>query len=135
MIRTYTELMQRETFEARFQYLALHGAVGAETFGFDRYLNQRFYTSRRWRSVREQIMIRDNGSDLGIEGFEIHGRLTIHHLNPMTISEIMADDPRTIDPENLITTTHRTHNAIHFGDESLLMLPPVERRPGDTTLW
>lgn len=133
--RTYTELSRLGTFEERYHYLALRGQVGETTFGFDRYMNQKFYTSTQWRSVRNQVIIRDNGCDLGIEGREIHKRLYIHHMNPMTAADISHGDPDILDPEFLITTTHRTHNAIHYGDESLLLKGPVERRPGDTNLW
>lgn len=134
-IRTYSELMRQDTFEDRYRYLALRGGVGDSTFGFDRYINQQFYTSREWRDVRRHIILRDNGCDLGFDGYEIHNRLYIHHLNPMSVDEIVEGDPRILDPEFLITTTHRTHNAIHYGDERLLPQPLVDRRPGDTKLW
>jgi hypothetical protein len=123
------------TLEERYKYLALHGEVGRATFGFDRYLNQQFYTSRQWRDIRNHVIARDLGRDLGIEGYEIHNRIYIHHMNPMTVEDITSGDPRILDPEFLISVTHRTHNAIHYGDEGLLPKPPVQRRPGDTTLW
>lgn len=135
MIRSYRELRRIETFEDRFRYLALKGEVGRSTFGFDRHINQQFYTSREWRHLRHQIIARDLGCDLGVEGYEIHGELLIHHMNPITAEDIMHGDPDILNPEFLITTTKMTHNAIHFGDERLLPRPLVERRPGDTRLW
>jgi len=135
MIRRYTELRRLETFEERYRYLALRGEVGESTFGFDRYINQAFYRSGEWKHIRNHVIARDNGCDLGIEGFEIHGRLIIHHMNPMTVDSIVHSDSEILDPSFLITTTHRTHNAIHYGDESLLPRPLVERRRGDTKLW
>jgi hypothetical protein len=134
-VRRYSELRRLETFEERFQYLSLRGHVGESTFGFDRYINQLFYRSREWKQLRNEIVIRDNGSDLGVEGYEIHGALLIHHMNPLTADQIRHRDEQLLDPEFLITTTHRTHNAIHFGDERQLPRPFVPRRAGDTTLW
>jgi len=135
IIRTYTELRRLETFEERYKYLALNGAVGSTTFGFDRYINQQFYKSRQWRDIRHQIIVRDLGCDLGIEGREIHSRLVIHHMNPMQPIDITSGGSSILDPEFLITTTHDTHNAIHYGDERLLKREFVPRRPGDTKLW
>lgn len=135
MVRSYTELVRLKTFEDRFRYLSLHGKVGWSTFGFDRYLNQRFYTSPEWRQLRPHVIARDLGCDLGIDGYEIHSRLYIHHMNPLTEAEIVDGDPRLLDPEFLITTTHQTHNAIHYGDETKLAKPFVDRKPGDTRLW
>lgn len=134
-IRSYSELRRISTFEERYEYLALRGEVGASTFGFDRYLNQMFYASTQWRHIRHQVIVRDMGCDLGVEGYEINDRIYIHHLNPMTVEDITSGDPRILDPDNLISTTHGTHNAIHYGDERLLPRPLVERRPGDTRLW
>jgi hypothetical protein len=134
-LRTYSELRRLETLEERYRYLAVRGTVGRETFGFDRYLNQQFYTSAEWRQIRNHVISRDNGCDLGIVGYEIHDRIYIHHMNPMTVNEIVTGDPRNLDPEFLIAVTQRTHNAIHYGDESSLLRPFVERRPGDTKLW
>lgn len=134
-IRSYSELRRLDTFVERFHYLALKGSVGGTTFGFDRWINQEFYTSREWRQTRHGIIVRDNGCDLGIEGYEIHSGLYIHHLNPITTEQLRSGDPCVFDPNNLITVTHRTHNAIHYGDESQLPKPPVQRRPGDTKLW
>jgi len=123
------------TFEERYDYLALRGVVGHPTFGSDRYINQRFYTSTEWRQVRHHVIARDEGCDLGIEGHEIHDKIYIHHLNPMTVDDISQSDDHILDPEFLITTTHRTHNAIHYGDASLLPKLYVPRQPGDTKLW
>lgn len=135
MIRTYAQLSRLRTFEDRYKFLALRGSVGESTFGFDRYINQAFYRSRQWRDVRYHIIARDSACDLGVEGHDIHARLIIHHMNPMRADDITQGDDDIIDPEYLITTTHQTHNAIHYGDESLLPRPFVERRPGDTRLW
>jgi hypothetical protein len=134
-IRAYSQLRRLETYAERFRYLALRGAVGEATFGFDRYINQQFYTSKQWRSVRNEVIARDNGCDLGIDGYEVHNRIIIHHMNPMKVEDISSGDSNVLDPEFLITTTHVTHNAIHYGDERLLPRPLVERRPGDTKLW
>jgi hypothetical protein len=134
-IRSYSELRRYTTLEERFRYMALHERVGQATFGFDRYINQAFYRSAEWRRIRNFVIDRDNGCDLGISGFEIHNRPTIHHLNPMTPRDIVEDDEKILDPEYLITTTLNTHNAIHFGDEGLLPRPFIERRPGDTKPW
>lgn len=135
MNRSYSELRRLRTFEERFAYLKLGGRVGQSTFGFDRWINQQFYTSTQWRHVRDQVIARDLACDLGIEGYEIYDRIIIHHLNPMTAEDIEHGDPRILDTDNLITTTHATHNAIHYGDESLLRKPHIERRRGDTKLW
>lgn len=135
MIRSYSELRRLDTFIERFRYLSLHGTVGKETFGFDRYMNQQFYRSREWRQLRHKIIVRDNGCDLGVPGYDIHDAIYIHHLNPMTVEHIENGDPCILDPDNLISVTHLTHNAIHYGNESLLPQLFVERRPGDTKLW
>ena len=134
-IRRYSELRGIHTFEDRYEYLRLRGTVGRATFGFDRYINQRFYTSRQWKQVRDEVITRDEGCDLGIPGFEIDRRIYIHHMNPMLPDEIMGDDESILDPEYLICTTHRTHNAIHYGDASQLLVLPPERYRGDTKLW
>lgn len=133
--RTYSELKTFDTFVRRYKYLAIRGDVGSATFGFDRFLNQQFYRSTEWKRVRDAVIVRDNGCDLGVEGYEIHDRVYIHHMNPMTVGDIVHSNPKIFDPNFLITTTHRTHNAIHYGDDRLLPRPPVERRPGDTKLW
>lgn len=135
MIRSYSELAQIPTFEERYRYLALRGRVGEATFGFDRHMNQMFYTSRQWKQVRHYVIARDNGCDLGIDGYEIHSRLYIHHMNPMQVSDIVHGEDSILDPEYLITTTHQTHNAIHYGDEKQLPRQFVDRRSGDTKLW
>lgn len=135
MRKLYSDLRKITTFEARFRYLSLGGAVGRSTFGFDRYLNQNFYRSREWKQLRYLVIDRDGGCDLGIPGHEIHEKILIHHMNPITPSDIKHGSSDLLDPDNLITTTHNTHNAIHYGDESLLPKPVVERLPGDTRLW
>lgn len=134
-IRTYSELSKLNTFEERYQYLRLNGSVGEETFGFDRYLNQMLYRSQRWKRIRDKIIIRDNGCDLGIEGREIHGRIIIHHMNPIFVSDIEKESEFLLNPEYLIATTHNTHNAIHYGDENLLIKAPIERTKNDTCPW
>lgn len=134
-IKTYSELITIPTYEERFQYLQLKGAVGKDTFGYDRYLNQILYNSPEWKRLRNQIIIRDNGCDLGCEGYEIYGRVLIHHLNPITVEDVVSRNPIVFDPENLICVSHNTHNAIHYGDESLLILAPVERTKNDTCPW
>lgn len=134
-IRTYTELSRLSTFQERYEYLKLSGSVGVATFGFDRYLNQIFYKSAEWRRVRRDVIVRDSGLDLGVEGHEIFSSILVHHMNPIREEEIVARDPRIIDPEFLITTTTKTHNGIHFGSDLHLEPPVVERRPGDTKLW
>lgn len=134
-IRTYSELSKLKTFRARFDYLQLRGRVGEQTFGFDRYLNQVLYRSKRWLSTRDEVIVRDDGCDLGVLGFEIFDKVIVHHLNPLTIEDIEDYNETIFDLNNLICTSHRTHMAIHYGDKSLLPKPLVERRPGDTTLW
>lgn len=135
IIRTYSELIALPTFEDRYRYLRLDGRVGQETFGFDRWLNQRFYKDPEWIRIRDEIIIRDNGCDLGIEGREIHGRILIHHMNPITTEDIVKRSRYLLDPEYLICTVKRTHDAIHYGDESLLVLGPIERTKNDTCPW
>ena len=134
-IRSYSELITLRTFEERFEYLSLKARIGEETFGFERYMNQTFYRSSEWRSLRNEIIVRDEGRDLAMEGYEIQERTIIHHIVPMTVEDLEQGNPLCVDPENLITTTHNTHNAIHWGDKSLLRHVPVERKAGDTTLW
>lgn len=135
MIRMYRDLRQLHTFDERFDYLKLNGAVGSDTFGFDRHINQTFYRSSEWRQVRNRVIARDMGCDLGIEGYEIHGEILIHHMNPMDVADIIHGEPWILDSQFLITTTHQTHNAIHYGDRSQLARPYVPRRRGDTKLW
>ena len=135
MNRTYSELSSLQSFKERFDYLQLDGEVGKETFGFERYLNQKFYHSQEWRRVRDFVILRDNGCDLGIEGYDIFNRAVIHHMNPVLTDDIIHCTDILLNPEYLITTTHDTHNAIHYGDESLLQKPLIERRQGDTCPW
>lgn len=135
MIRRYSELRRLETFEERFRYLKLQGSVGAETFGFDRYLSQQFYRSREWRQLRSVVITRDYGCDLGVEGYDIHTNLLIHHMNPLLPDDVIHGNPDMLNPEFLITTSLQTHNAIHYGDEALLPRVIIERRRGDTKLW
>ena len=133
--RRYSELRRLETFEDRFEYLKLGGSVGHSTFGFERYINQSFYTSRLWKQARDAVILRDNGCDLGVPGYEIRGNILIHHINPMVADDILHAEEWITHPDFLITTTHSTHNAIHYGDKSLLIPPYSERKPGDTQLW
>jgi hypothetical protein len=135
MTKTYVELSRFHTFEDRFEYLRLHGDVGRSTFGFDRYINQQFYRSREWKSSRDFVIVRDDGCDLGIPEYEIHGELLVHHINPIVVGDILHGESWIFDPEYLITTTHNTHNAIHYSDESLLPKIVVSRQVGDTKLW
>lgn len=134
-IKTYSELVQLPTFEERFQYLKLSGAVGKETFGFDRYLNQNFYRSAAWKRVRDQVIVRDNGCDLGIDDRIIHGKILIHHMNPINDRDILDLTDVLLNPEYLICVSHITHNAIHYSDESLLPSEPVVRFKNDTCPW
>lgn len=134
-IRRYSELITIQTFKERYEYLRLGGQVGKETFGFDRYLNQVFYRSKEWKSIRDYVITRDNGCDLGIEGREIPGRILIHHMNPITAEDIYNRSEFLLDPEYLISTIKITHDAIHYGDESLLLSEPIERTKNDTCPW
>ena len=134
-IKTYSELITIPTFEERYEYLRLNGRVGEETFGFDRYLNQIFYKSKEWRSIRDYVIARDNGCDLGMEGYEIFGQILIHHMNPITKEDILERKDVLLNPEYLITTVKNTHDAIHYGDRSLLVTTPIERRKNDTCPW
>ena len=134
-IKRYSELILLPTFEERYKYLQLNGVIGDETFGFDRYINQMFYRSQEWKQVRDYVIVRDNGCDLGIEGHEIRGKILIHHMNPIGIKDIQQVNKILLDPEYLITTMLSTHNAIHYGDESLLVKDPIERSKNDTCPW
>lgn len=134
-IKTYSELITLSTFEERFRYLRLRGAVGEDTFGFDRYLNQAFYRSAEWKRVRDLVIIRDNGCDLAFEGREIYGRILIHHMNPISVKDIQDASDILLNPEYLICVTHETHNAIHYGDENKLIKAPIERTKNDTCPW
>src|SRR4051794_25174505 len=133
--RTYHELRRLDTFFERYQYLRLQGVIGEVTFGFDRQLNQGFYKSYEWRRVRDYVITRDEGCDLGIPGYEIHFNLLIHHMNPMLPNDVIHGEEWIVDPNFLITTSLRTHNAIHYGDESQLPRGPTIRKSGDTRLW
>ena len=135
IIRTYSELIAFPTFEERFKYLQLNGQVGESTFGFDRYMNQVFYRSQKWKSIRDFVIIRDCGCDLGVEGYDIHGKIIIHHMNPLSMRDIETESDFLLNPDFLICTTHNTHNAIHYGDENLLVNAPIERTKNDTCPW
>lgn len=135
IIRTYSELITLPTFEERYRYLKLGGRVGEETFGFDRYINQIFYQSDEWRSIRDFVIVRDGGCDLGMPDREIHTRILVHHMNPIRQEDILRRSKFLLDPEYLICTIKNTHDAIHYGDESLLILAPVERTKNDTCPW
>lgn len=135
MKKSYTELMELKTFEERFEYLKLEGVVGAETFGSSRQLNQALYQSNEWKQVRDKIILRDNGCDLGVDGRDICKHAYIHHLNPITKKQILDRDPILFDPNNLITVSYQTHQAIHYGDKSILLLDPVERFANDVAPW
>lgn len=135
MLKTYSELIQYPTFEDRFNYLKLNGAVGEDTFGFDRWLNQRFYKSDEWKSIRDFVIIRDGGCDLAMDGYEIQNRLIVHHMNPIGQNDLIHSTDILIDPEYLVCVSHNTHNAIHYGDISMLVTAPIERRQNDTCPW
>ena len=134
-IKTYSELITLPTFVERFRYLKIGGRVGEDTFGHDRYLNQILYKTPEWRSFRRDMILRDNGCDLACEGYEIYERILLHHINPITVEDVIKRHPKIFDPENVISTVLRTHNAIHYGDESLLWTEPIERVPNDTCPW
>lgn len=134
-IRSYTELSRIASFEERYAYLSIRSQVGVDTFGFERWLNQAFYHSREWRHVRQRVIARDYGCDLGIRGYEIFDKIIVHHMNPIAVEDITHANLDILNPEYLISVSHRTHNAIHYGDSSLLVKPLVRRRPGDTKLW
>lgn len=134
-IRTYDELSQLKTFDERFEYLKLSGDVGRDTFGFDRYLNQIFYKSKEWKSVRNQVILRDNGCDLGLVNYDIYGKILIHHMNPITKDDVLNRSDLLLNPNYLICVTHDTHNAIHYGNKETLTSLPVERCANDTCPW
>ena len=135
IIKSYSELIALPTYEERFEYLKLNSAVGKETFGYDRYLNQALYNCTEWRRLRRHIIIRDNGCDLACEGYTIYDKIIIHHINPITLDDIMERRSIVFDPDNLICVTHNTHNAIHYGDVNLLIAGPIERMANDTCPW
>lgn len=134
-IKTYSEVIALPNFIERYRYLKIGGAIGEATFGFDRYLNQTLYRSTEWKRFRRDMIVRDMGCDLGIEDYEIIGKIMLHHINPITVEDILRRSPAIFDPENVICTSMNTHNAIHYGDESLLMLEPIERTKNDTCPW
>lgn len=134
-IRRYSELRRYESFDDRFEYLKLGGEVGQSTFGFDRHINQKFYQSAQWKNVRRRVILRDEGCDLGVPGYELNGAYVVHHMNPMSVDDIIHGEDWILDPEYLICVTEETHNAIHYGDRSLLRTEFIERTPGDTKLW
>lgn len=135
MIRTYQELSQISTFVERYRYLKLKGTVGARTFGWERFANQKFYSSYEWKQARRDVIVRDRSCDLGIEGHEVHDLIIVHHMNPMEAADLSQGDPRILDVNQLISCSLNTHNAIHYADEEKLLLPFAERKPGDTKLW
>ncbi len=135
MIRTYSELVKLRTFEERYQYLKISGSVGRATFGIDRIFNQEFYRAAEWRQIRRRVIVRDDGRDLGVEGFEIGGPITVHHMNPITLEDLDSDPGKILNPEFLICVSNSTHLAIHYGDESNLVRLPKARQPGDTSPW
>lgn len=134
-IRTYSELITLPTFEERYEYLRLGGRIGEETFGFDRYINQLFYKSNDWLTIRDHVIVRDNGCDLAMEDREIHGRIIVHHMNPISLDDIRYRTKFLLDPEYLICTIKNTHDAIHYGDDSILLKLPMSRRKNDTCPW
>lgn len=134
-IRRYSELCLIDGFEDRYEYLRVPAGVGIDTFGYERWLNQSFYSSTQWKQVRQEVIARDRGCDLGIEGHEIHDKIIVHHMNPINVEDITHANVDILNVEYLICVSHRTHNAIHYGDKSLLVQPPVRRRAGDTDLW
>ena len=134
-IRTYSELITIPTFEERFEYLQLKGTVGKDTFGYDRYLNQVLYSSPEWKRLRNQIIIRDDGCDLACDGYDVYGKVLIHHLNPITVEDVLARSRKVFDPDNLVCVSHNTHNAIHYGDVDLLVTGPIIRTKNDTCPW
>ena len=135
MIRTYSELCQIKSYKERFEYLKLDGRVGAATFGSKRYLNQKFYTSDEWKRVRDIVIVRDLGCDLGFPGYDIYGQIQVHHMNPMIVEDVISHSSEILNPEFLICTSYQTHKAIHYGTEEMLVLPPVERTKNDTCPW
>lgn len=135
MMKTYNKCISYKTFDERFEYLQLNGLVGQETFGYSRYLNQILYQSPEWRALRQQIIMRDKGCDLAMDGYEICGKMLIHHINPISLQDIEERNPKVFDMNNLITVSFMTHQAIHYGSKDLLLLDPVERKPNDQCPW
>lgn len=135
MLKTYSEMIQYSSFAERFRYLQMHGSIGLDTFGYDRYLNQMFYHDPAWRKTRDRVIIRDNGCDLAIDGREIYSGLIVHHIMPISKEDVLNRAPICFDMDNLVCVSQITHNAIHYGDESSIVKDPIERKPGDTKLW
>lgn len=135
MIKSYSELIKMNSFDERFEYLKLTGSIGVDTFGFDRIFNQRFYRSVEWRRIRDNVILRDNGCDMGLDGYTIYGKIIVHHMNPITLEDIEQITDALIDPEYLICVSHETHNAIHYGDANSIVRMPEERRENDTCPW
>lgn len=134
--RSYKELMQLDTLQDRLEYLKLRGEVGARTFGSNRFLNQTFYSSKQWHEVRNEVILRDNSCDLAVPDYELIDRVIIHHINPITIDDVKDENwDKLLNPDNLITTSYTTHQAIHYGNDSLIPIIPIERKPNDTKLW
>ena len=133
--KSYRELIRLQTIKERYEYLRIGGVVGDATFGGERYLNQILYTSSEWRNFRHKVIIRDNGCDLGVKGYEIHDQIIIHHINPLSVEDVMNRNPAVFDMNNVICVSPRTHRAIHYGDASLLPQDPIIRQPGDTCEW
>lgn len=135
-IKSYSDLIVLKTFEERFKYLEIGGQIGIDTFGFNRYLNQTFYTSYKWQKVRDQVILRDNGMDLGVDGYPVNGKIVIHHINPITVEDVIEQNPDIFNLDYLISCSHQTHNALHYGDEGYLeRFKVIERRPNDTIPW
>lgn len=133
--KSYSELIKLKTFKERFEYLKLNGSVGEATFGYDRIFNQMFYKLTKWQNVRDKVILRDNGCDMGMEGYDIYGKIIVHHINPITMQDILNESSKLFDPENLICVSHTTHNAIHYSNENILAEMPVERKKNDTCPW
>lgn len=134
-LKRYSEMIKLATFEERYEYLRLFGLVGLDTFGFDRYMNQKFYKSKEWRDIRDYVIVRDNGCDLGIDGRKIRDRILIHHMNPIIQDDIIHSTDLLLNPDYLVCVSHNTHNAIHYGDSSLLIKEPIKRTKNDTCPW
>ena len=134
-MKTYSEMIKINTFDGRFEYLQIHGLVGEETFGYSRYLNQVLYASPDWKAIRKAVIMRDNGCDLAFDGYEVVGKILVHHINPITLQDIEERNPKVYDLNNLVTVSFMTHQAIHYGNKDLLLLDPIERRPNDTSPW
>lgn len=135
MMKTYSELCKLKSFDERFEYLKLRGSVGADTFGFDRIFNQKFYRSVEWKRIRDSVILRDNGCDMGLDGYDIYGKIIVHHMNPICLKDIEEVTAVLINPEYLICVSHETHNAIHYGNENSIVRMPETRKENDTCPW